>query len=179
MLDNELIKIFYPIIKDGLIDAGLTNVVVRQSYQPTQQGAEKQDAVYFFKIDDKRYGWVGMVDKWDFQSATMTHTEIQHYETTFQVNALSTQDPANENSLTASDLVNIVSQIMQSYKAQSQLASNDVGILRITNIRNPYFFNDRDNFEASPSFDFTLSHKQIRETTSPIIESAELKIYQI
>lgn len=165
---------------DGLIDYGLdTDVIVRQSYQPTQVGTESKSSIYFFKIGDHRYGSLGIFDEWDLNLLQMTHTEIQHYESTFQINALSIQDPSNITSLTASDLVNITSAILQSYKAQQSFSDNDIGVLRITDIRNTHFLNDMDNFEASPSFDFILSHKQIKKTVSPIVESKEIKIYRV
>ena|ERR1700722_7123100 len=179
MLDNQLIKIFLPIIQNGLIDFGLTNVIVRQSNQPTQQGANSGQVVYFYKIGDYRYGFPGYHTYFDLNNLLMKQTYLQHYETTWQINAMAIQDPSNVDSLTASDLVNIVSEILQQDSTVIQFANNDIGILRITDVRNPYFVDDKDNFEASPSFDFTLSHKQIKETIIPIISETQAKIYQI
>lgn len=179
MLDNQLIQLFRPVILSGLSALGLSNVVVRQSFQPTLQGAESGGVVYFYKLFDYRYGSLGYRDEWDIDNDVMRHVEIQHYETTFQINAMWIQNPSDVNGLTASDLVNIVSQIMQQPSTFELFASNDVGILRITEVGNTYFKDDYNNFEASPSFDFTLSHKQIREINSPIIDRVEENVYQI
>src|SRR5882757_7253312 len=104
MLDNQLIQIFRPLIVSGLASYGVPVVHVRQSFQPTQQGTESGVNVYFFKLGDHRWGSVETSDSWDLNLLQMTHTEMQYYESTFQVNALSIQDPSNINSLTASDI---------------------------------------------------------------------------
>lgn len=179
MLDNDLIKAFLPIINAGLIARGFNNVTVSQSYQPTQQGVFSGPSVYFFKVSDKRYGFLDRVSYWDEVNSQMVHTETQDYETTFQVNALSIQDPSDTDSITASDLVNTVSAILQSDSTVETLNSLDIGILRITDVRNPYFIDDKDRFEASPSFDFTLTHKQIYTTTVPVTLTIEPNIYRV
>ena len=38
---------------------------------------------------------------------------------------------------------------------------------------------DKDRFEASPSFDFTLLHKQERVTVVPVAESIDVEIYRV
>lgn len=179
MLDNQLIKIFYPIIKQGFIDFGLGSVIVRQSYQPTQQGTETTPSVYFFKVSDKRYGSPAKDSFYDSGLDEQKQVYRQLYETTFQISALAAQDPKDTNSLTASDLVNITSEILQLDSTIEELKDNDVGILRITDIRNPIFTDDRDQFEESPSFDFTLRHFQDREFTIDYVSTIEGQIYNV
>lgn len=179
MRDNDLIRLFRPIIQDGLIALGLGVIPVVQAYQPTQQGVSSSSTVYYHKIGDHRYGFLGRTNKWDQNSSTMVHTEIQQYETTFQINALAIQDPNDTNSYTASDLVNAVASIMQSDNTRRILMASEVGILRVTDVRNPYFADDKDRFEASPSFDFTLTHKMVNVSTEPIVESVEYGIYRV
>ena len=58
---------------------------------------------------------------------------------------------------------------MQSDATRAILNASGVGILRVTDIINPYFVDDRDNFEASPSFDFVLTYQNVRVSTSPQI----------
>lgn len=179
MTDNELIRLFLPIIKAGLVDDGFTNVTVVQSYQPTQQGANSGPTIYFYKLGDHRYGWRRATDEWDEENSRMVHTEIQFYETSFQVSSLVTQRPQVPLSYTASDLVNEVAAILQSDKTIVTLNNSDVGILRVTEVRNPYFTDDRDQYEASPSFDFVLTHKQTRVSYSPVIESVEYNFNRV
>lgn len=179
MLDNELIKAFYPIIKQGFIDLGLLNVIVRQAYQPVQQGTETSPSVYFFKLFDKRYGSPEKLSFYDVGDDQNKQIYRQLYETTFQVSALSAQDPRNTNSLTSSDLVNLTSEILQLDSAIQQLEQNEIGILRITDIRNTMFTDDRGQFEESPSFDFTLRHIQDRLLDIDYISTIESGLYRV
>jgi hypothetical protein len=101
----------------------------------------------------------------------MVHTELQYFETIFQMSALVLQEPKYPALPTASDLVNEVASIMQSDNTRVILNASGVGILRVSEVLNPYFVDDRDNFEASPSFDFTLVYENTRLSTTPIINT--------
>ena len=179
MTDNDLIRLFLPIINAGLAADGFTGVVAKQANQPTQQGINTGPTVYFYKLGDHRYGFLGRFDEWDTLNSIMVHTETQYYESTFQVSALALQNVHNPNGYTASDLVNEVASILQSDYARDRLMLSNVGILRVQDIVNPYFLDDRDQFEASPSFDFVLTYKQTRVSTDPVLESVELNINRI
>jgi hypothetical protein len=180
MLDNQLIQVFLPIITTGLTNAGFTGVTVKQANQPTQQGINlTAPAIYFYKIGDHRYGHVYREDVWDPISSSMVYTETQQYETTFQISALVLQDPTNINAYTASDLVNTVAQIMQSASTIQTLVSNAIGLLRVMDVRNPYFVDDRDQFEASPSFDFILTHEQTSTIVDPVIDFTVVNINRV
>jgi len=178
MQDNALIELFLPIITAGLTAAGYTGVATSASFQPTRQGVNSQPTVYFFKVGDHRYGFLKRFDKWDTVSEMMIHTEIQNYETTFQVSAWVIQNPASI-SYTASDLVNSVAQIMQSEATVNTLNASNVGILRVEPVLNPYFIDDKDRYEASPSFTFTLTHKQVSTVPIPVIQFVEYDIFPI
>lgn len=175
--DNQIIQIFLPIIQDGLITDGFTGVTVKQSNQPTQQGIPKTPTVYFFKVSNKRYGFLGRHDEWVVNR--MLHHERQYMEITFQIMALVLQFPITPNQYTASDLVNEVASIMQSDNTRDILNQSGIGILRVTDISNPYFVDDRDQFEASPSFDFTLTYQDDRVSEIAIIDEYDYNILTI
>lgn len=109
----------------------------------------------------------------------MRHTERQWYETTFQISGLAIQDPADVDSLTASDIVNIGISVMQSDATRAALRAKNIGILRVEDVRNPYFVDDKGRFEASPSFDFTLTHEQVIISESPIVQSFEANFKRV
>lgn len=169
MNDNDIIQVFLPIINDGLIADNFNGVTVKQSNQPTMQGVNTNPTVYFFKVGNKRYGWLGRADLWDSLSSQMIHTESQYIESTWQIQALVLQNPLTPNQYTASDLVNEVASIMQSDNTRDILNESGIGILRLTDVTNPYFVDDRDNFEASPSFNFVLVYENIRTSQNEII----------
>lgn len=178
MTDNELIRIFLPIIQAGLAAVPqYSNVVVKQSNQPTVQGANSVPTVYFYKVGDpKRYGFLMREEK-----DTLTgkiRIETQAYETSFNVSAWVRQDPVNPD-YTASDLVNYVSMIMGSQDTIEKMMVFNVGILRIMDIDNPYFKDDRDQYEAAPAFSFTLTHFNQRIIDVNIIDSIEGKIIPV
>lgn len=107
------------------------------------------------------------------------YTEMEQYASTFQCSALATQDPSNLESLTASDIVNYAAYVLQNQGVIAAFEAEGVGILRISTARNPYFSDDRQRYEASPSFDFTLTHKQTIITTVPIITETEFQVLQV
>jgi hypothetical protein len=179
MLDNALISLIISTLVAGEAAAGIPGTPVKQAFQPTAQGVNSQPTAYLHKLGDRRYGFLGRSDVWDQASSTIVHTETQQYETTFQLSTLATQNPATPNQYTASDICNLCASILQSALAVATFQAQGVGIERVTDVRNPYFLDDREQYEASPSFDFILTHKQIITTTTPILQSEEIAIYPV
>jgi hypothetical protein len=107
------------------------------------------------------------------------YTETQQYISTFQMSALATQDPSNVESLTASDILNYGVYVMQTGSTIASFEAQGVGILNIAQVRNPYFSDDRVRYEASPSCDFRLTHKQIVTSVIPVILSDELQVLSV
>lgn len=177
--DNTLIQLFLPIINAGLTTDGYTGVIVKQSNQPTMQGIDTVPSIYFFKIHSKRYGYLGRFDAWDSDTSQMVHRESQYYESTWQFAALVLQSPLTPNQYTASDLVDEVASIIQSDNTRQILNNSGIGMLRISDIVNPYFQDDRDNFEASPSFDVTFTYQNFRVSQDPIINDFTVDVVGI
>lgn len=111
--------------------------------------------------------------------ASMVHTETQNYESTFQLSALVKPNPSATNQMTASDIVNACAAVLNSVAAITLFEAQNVGIERITEIRNPFFMDDYDQWEASPNFDFVLAHQQIITTSTPIVSDFELDMYRV
>ncbi len=176
--DNELFAALVTIMNAGLVARGRSGIGVRQSYQPTQQGTPRAPTIFLHKIGDRRYGYLKRVSAYNNQplDPKIIHIETQFMETRFQVNALAIQDPAVLNSLTASDIVNIASSIMQSDATRAALKALGIGILRVTELQNPYFIDDKERYEASPSFDFILTHEHADVSEEPIVVSVEYQI---
>lgn len=180
-------------------------IITKQSYQPTRQGANTAPTCYLNKVSDQRIGSAHWNDTWQSGDlatendlfittesgetigidgnvgtvGSMIHTETQQYLTTFQLSSLAAQDPENVDSLTASDILNYASAVLQSMNFIAYMQTQGVGIIKVKDIRNPYFIDDRNRFEANPSFDFVLSHKQVIITTTPIISSEEFQILRV
>lgn len=175
MNDKQLNALFMTHLLPAIqATAGLSTVKLARNYQPRQQGAATGPYVYFAKIPgDRRYGHAGRKDVWNATTQVFDHTEIQQYETTYQFEAVIPQDPASVTAFTESDILNIVSGIMQSDSFLAVFRAAGVGVLRITEVRNPYIVDDRDRFEAVPSFDVTLTHTRISVSTLPAVVAYE------
>lgn len=178
MLDNDLIRLIISIINSGLLLRGVTGVQTFQSYQPTQQGIIETPVVLISKLQDIPRAWTERKDHWDPLLQVESHQELQIYETHFQIGTLYPQNPGVDT-MTASDLANTVRQILQSEDCITTLFQNDVQIIRVTDVRNPYFKDDRDLFEMSPSFDIALNHKQSFTNESDSISNINSGIYPI
>lgn len=180
MLDNELFIKVVAILNAGYAKFPyVPNPVVQQKYQPTQEGIPSAPTVFIYKIGDNRLGSSRKNSCWNREKSAEIHTEIQVYETTFQISALVTQDPANPDAYTASDVVNFGAYIMQSAATVADLQALGIGIYRIGEIRNSYFSDDRERYEASPSMDFTLVHTQIIVTATPIAYTIAVKVLEV
>lgn len=180
MNDKQLAALFMAQLLPAMqTTSGLSGVKLARSFQSRQQGANSSPYVYFVKIGDHRHGSPERKDEYDPQAAAFTHSEIQQYETTYQFSAWVPQDPKDVTGLTESDILNIVSGIMQSDAIISAFNAAGVGILRVTDVRNPYIVDDRDRFEAVPSFDVILTHKRTSVSTIPAVATYESNVSRI
>lgn len=162
MKDNDLIRLIISIVTDGLALRSISGVSIMQSYQPMQQGIPFNQTIFISKVSDTPIGSPKRLDEWNSLTQKMMKSEIQVYETQYQIMALFPQNASTET-LTASDLANTVRQILQSDECISRLLESDAQVLRVTSVRDPYFKDDRNLFEMSPSFDISFIHGQTFE----------------
>ena len=160
MTDNEIFTAIRLFLIQQLLSVG-----VIQRYQPVAEGVPEEPIVTMYKIGDKRYGFPREYDEWDEGQELFIHKHEQDMETTIQLGAL--QPNGETDDVTASDIVNAAAEILQTQEAVVHFQSLDMSILRVTDIRNPYFVDDRDRHEADPSFDFTVLHKRVKMSTLP------------
>lgn len=159
---------------------GMAAAIMARSYQPKQNGRITTPVLYFFFLDAHRYGWTGRKDVGDpLIVDQIVHTEMQQYEQPVQFMALVPQNPADTSQLSAADVLAEVSAIMQSDELLAAFRASDVGVQRITDVRNTPFVNDEGRFEFEPSFDVTLTHKRTRVTTQPAVVTLETQIRRV
>jgi hypothetical protein len=179
MTDNQIYAIMFPLITAGLTKRGVANVTVLQSYQPTQQGAASGRSVYLFSLHDDPVGFVRRDSVYDTVDAQMRATELQTWTGTYQVNALAIQEPGDITGLTAKDIVKAVRQTLQSSDTIGTLRSSGLAILRIGQLNNPTFTDDKGRFEYSPSFDFVLTYDEKYTDDAPVVEFVEYDIKRV
>lgn len=183
MRDYDLFVAVVAVLRAGMaMDAATLEIA--QNNQTRTAGRPDKRALLLDIIGARRYGHVKREDAPDpVVPSLMVHTETQLYETTIQVSALAKPPPVtgapDVNEPTAPDLANQACTVMQSDATIAALRVLGIGVLRITDVRTPHFRNDRDQFEASPSFDFILTHKQVTVTTTPAAIVGELVVASV
>lgn len=152
--------------------AGITGYPVIAGYQQRGQG-RVDTGLYYFTIGEHNYGWQGA--KTVNVDGELVTQEMQVVEHTYQIQAFVKERDAQYSAL---DLATKARMAVSSRLFTSTLSRYNVGVQRPTSIRSPYFVNDRDQYEANPSFDFTLSHK--RYLTQSVPEAGiDYKIYRV
>lgn len=167
------------LIMAQVLPAMPAGVKLARNFQARQHGASDSAYVYFVKIGDHRHGSPERKDVWNATAGEFDHTETQQYETTYQFAAKVPQDPANMTELTESDILNAVSGIIQSDAVLAAFQAQGVGVLRVTEVRNPYIVSDRDEFEAEPSFDVVFTHKRQQVATVPAVTTYEANLSRV
>jgi hypothetical protein len=178
MTDNQLFALVRTVILTGLAARDLNGWKVARKFQPKQQGANSTPTVYLFKLNDKNIGSPRTAYKWNADLQRMDADDARTYETTFQASILM-DETDDADALTPGDVAIEVAAIMQSDEALAALRAAEVGIIRVTDIRNPYDVNDRTQYAADPSFDFVLTHKRRRVYVAPHATSIEGNIHRV
>lgn len=179
MTDNQLIQLFRPLIESALTQSGYTTTVVIQGPQPTQEGIPDVPTVFFKLLRDKPYGF-SINKETTAQNGDRIQTTAQWYETTFTMWARVTQIPSDVNIPTASDLAKFVATFLNSQWAITTFAASDVGILRIpAPVGNVIITNDRNQQEAFPGFEFTLTHQLTITRVIPVVQSIQSGIFPV
>ncbi len=169
MTKNELIRIFLPLFKSSLTSYGY-NIEILQAYQPTQTGIK--DALYFFDITTERLGYPIRSSKWDAVQSKTISTDTQLLATTFQASAL----VQSRTAYTSLDVLTNLSMYIQSSEFIEELGKNDIGVFTIKEIRENWFKDDRDQYQSSPSFDFTLTYNRAMIRQDKTISTIEYKL---
>lgn len=147
-----------------------------QRYQPLQQGRPSPRTVYWHNINNQRIG-----------SALVTNTptdvgisrrEVQSMALTLQFTCTQQVDLAAD-ALTQGDVLNIVAASLQGQNAVAWFVERGLSVERVTQIRNVYFNNDRDQNEPNPSFDLVIKHNDIFVDGVPEISGYELDILRV
>lgn len=175
MNDNQLSAL----VRAQLLRFVPAGTEVIASYQPTQQGRPDGMSVGFSHISETREGWPAITEKYEEGTGDFLHTETQIVLTTMQAWALSPQDPRDTSRPSAKDLAQLAASALNSVMVRKALKAQQVSILRIGEVRNPFFENDRKQYEASPSFDFQLCWQRSIVSRTPAAKSVELKILRV
>lgn len=178
MRKKELVALIRTQLLAGLARYGVTDIPVKQGYQPTTQGRVTR-CVYFWLLSDTPEGWQYRERATDPVTLELRTKETQIIASSFQVGALIPDDPTNDAQLTAKDITVLCRQVVQSQPFVIALGKQGVGVRRASDIRNPQFVNEQSQYEYQPSFDFTVTHKQSIIQLTDSIETVEFNTLRV
>lgn len=170
MRDKPLFILLRQTLIAGLVARGLTDVLVTQAFQPTQQGQPSARTVYFSKAFEHAHGSPKSSSIYDGTGRVLKRNDKQIIESTYTFGATVTENITDMSALTVSDLLKIARAIVQTTDFQQTLIENDVGILRVLDIREPKIRSDRDQFKTEPTFDLIVSHRDTYTVAVPGID---------
>jgi len=180
MNDKQLSALFMAQVMPRMqAQSDLAGVTLARKFQPRQQGAATGPVVYFYKLPDHNHGSPQRREIFDTGAGAFQQTQRQLVQSTYQFSAWVPQDPASTSALTESDVLSVVSAIMQSDGLIAAFVAAGVGVQRVTDIRNPYFVDERDRFEAEPSFDIALTHYRTLVSALPAADAYEANISRV
>ena len=177
MNEKALDKLIRAELLKGLARYGVTDIPVKQGYQPTTQG-RLDKCIYFWALPDIPEGWQYRKHKTD-DGGQISTTETQIIATSYQMGALIPDDPSDAGQKTAKDIAILARMVVQSQPFIIAMTKAEVGVRRPSEVRNPQFVNDQDQYEFQPSFDFTVTHKQVIIQLTDSIESVEFNIHRV
>jgi hypothetical protein len=173
MKDNDLIALFAGQLEAASAAAGW-NYPVIQNYQPTQEGLPSDPFILFEKLFDHEYGWqvsseytLNAAPPPGYQLPDFVNNNFQWVESTFQVTSLVIQDVNDLTIPTPSDVCHYLKLWLNARTPMAVFRAAGASILRITDVRNAKFEDDRGLFEANPNFDVVLQHKRAIDFSIP------------
>ncbi|MEX9216283.1 hypothetical protein AB7Z50_18530 [Providencia rettgeri] len=169
MTDNDVDIAIRKQLLIQLAEQGIT-IPVKAGFQSSKQGRE-ENMVMFFPISENGYGWQGR--KYDIQGRNANHQENQLSEKTYQVQALISRF----DDYTAGDVTAIVRMVVNSLPFVTTLKQQGIGVQRASNIRRPYFLNERGDYEQNPSFDFNVTFKRTVHFNTGVIQTLHPDIH--
>lgn len=176
MTDNEVLSHLLSALSTGLNDNGFPSPLIKQAYQPNQQGIEAGPAWYIHRLSTHKYGHPGRVQVKNEANNNFDVTETRILESTYQITAYSRPaDPVANPDLTlpnSFDMADVAAAVVESTAFSDTIREQGIRVYRVTDIREPYFTNDSDQNELSPNFDFTVTYNRELTSTVGLVERA-------
>jgi hypothetical protein len=178
MTDNQLKALIRSTLLSLFERQGITDLPVLAGHQPAGQSPTAR-GLYFFLVENSRYGWQHRKDRYDRDSGQQCHSETQQMLSHFQLGGYAQFNPQDPAATTAEDLTSLAAMLISSQAFIEALTRHGAGLQRITVIRCPYFENDQGQQEAAPFFDFTVSHSRTITLSAPSVDAIEQAITRV
>ena len=151
--------------------------IVKLAGQQGVTGMPSGPVIFIRKLFDAPYGSPRRTSKLDPDdvSGALVWTARQVYESTVQVTA-----HADEGALTtASDLANWARAVFELDPVLERLASKGAGVLRVAQVRETPYQNDRNQTQYVPSFDLVVRHARSLKIAVPRISRFREGIHRV
>lgn len=185
MNENAIYEVIMPYIRDKIAGYGVSELNVLQAYQPNITGRLSAPTLSMFNVNYRFHGWGRREYPKGFDPITRTLEKkvIQKMETIIQMNVTAPRlGPGIEAQpiyITAADIATSIVILMQSSDFVQHLLKHNMKILRITDMRNLRFFDERDNHNSLISFDVTIIHDHVSVVSVPFAEPIDYDIKRV
>lgn len=179
MVNNEMAAFFRAQMLAMLAEQGHPEVDVTSSFQPDNQGRISGPVLYFAESLDAPYGAQKTGTSHDIGTGQTIDTSMQRWRISYLVQGFA---PANKTDLTvlrAADVAKLALMLLKSPVFLKALKANNMGIETIGSTKPNFVVNDRAQYEAGPSFEFTMSYRRSIIQKSAIIQTADIAIHRV
>lgn len=132
-------------------------VRVLQSYQPTQQGAAADAAIFLHRISEVAMGTTGQYAKKDVSDGIVTDYD-QILISTYQASCVYEHDYTDSEAKTAVDLAKSLTRVMRHPDFNQRLIEKGLSIAGVGAIKIIDTSTDAAGFEKRPIFEFKIQH---------------------
>jgi hypothetical protein len=179
MTNNEIAAFFRAQMLAMLAEQDHPEVDVTSSFQPNNQGRLDGPVLYFVEIGDVPHGAQRNSQQTDIGTGQTTVTSAQRMRISYQVQGFAPADVTDLTVLRAADVVKLALMLMASPPFIAALKANGMGIEKIPSTKPNFVVNDRAQFEAGPTFEFTISYQRSIIQKSAIIQTAEFATHRV
>lgn len=179
MTNNEIAAFFRTQMLAMLAEQDHAEIDVTSSFQTDNQGRLDGPVLYFVEIGDVPHGAQKSTTTHNVGTGETIDTSMQRMRISYQVQGFA---PANKTDLTqlrAADVVKLALMLLKSPRFIKALKVNGMGIETIASTKPNFVVNDKAQFEAGPSFDFTMSYRRSIIQQSAIITTADIAIHRV
>lgn len=162
-----------------VLQARTQPTALRQAYQPTAQGTPTATTYLAHVVTERRYGFEQFAEVWNPETEQFDAFQSQQIETVLQVGVTGPQDPADVAQPTLPDLVRAFASAVQSERCRLALRAAGIGLQPVRDVRIVYALDDKDQHEASPSVDITLTHRDTYIDVLPAVTAREVVIFRV
>lgn len=177
MNDKALFTAFATGLNEALAMYGIPFEVIK-GFQPTKQG-RVDDGIYYTDLGVVRIGFQQRDYSDDVQGSGLVMTDTLPVAKMIQINTYVKDNPQDMNQITAMDLCEKVAMVVSSWAFVDKMRKHGIGVEKPTEVLQPNFLNEQDQFEANPSFTFIITLPKSISTNVGAVSEVQHHIHRI